>query len=138
MSTVYINGNTVDTIALRNTALTSYLPLTGGTITGNIDFGTTISITGAPANYDGGSSVDTGNKTNTYISFKDAGGSTDWCYLRQIGSSNAYKLALDFMDNGNDARFCIRNNQSTLNPDTITEVFTVDNGNVTATGTING
>ncbi len=104
------------------------------TTTGNCDFGGTIAITGANANF--GGSVDAGNISNTYLSFKDAGASSDWCYLRQIGSSNAYKLALDFMDDGDDARFCIRNNKSTDNPDTITEVFTVNNGNISNTGTL--
>jgi hypothetical protein len=51
-----------------------------------------------------------------------------------VGSDNAFKLAFDFHDDGNDARFCIRNVQSTNNSDTITEVFTVDNGNVSCTG----
>jgi len=97
----------------------------------------TIAITGGNATYDLGN-VDATNKTNTYISFKAAGSGSDWCYIRQIGGNEAYKLALDFCDDGTDARFCIRNNKSTDNPDTITEVFTVDNGNVTATGTING
>jgi len=77
------------------------------------------------------------NLTNTYINFKGNGNATDdWCYLRQIGGNNAYKLALDFHDDGNDARFCIRNVASAAEPDSITEVFTVDNGNVTATGNI--
>jgi hypothetical protein len=53
-----------------------------------------------------------------------------------VGSDNAFKLAFDIHDDGNDARFCIRNVQSTNNPDTITEVFTVDNDNVSCTGSI--
>ncbi len=72
--------------------------------------------------------IDAGNLTNTYLNLKDAGANSDWCYIRQIGASNAYKLAFDFHDDV-DARFCIRSIQSTNNPDTITEVFTVDNEN---------
>jgi hypothetical protein len=49
--------------------------------------------------------VDAGNKTNTYINFKEAGTNNDWRYLRQIGGVNAYTLASDFHDDGNDARF---------------------------------
>ncbi len=50
-----------------------------------------------------------------------------------IGGDNTYKLAFDFHDDV-DARFCIRSITSTANPDTVTEVFTVDNGNVSCTG----
>jgi hypothetical protein len=42
---------------------------------------------------------------------------------------------LDFHDDDNDARFCIRRTHSSgQDPDIITEVFTVDNGNTTITG----
>ena len=51
-----------------------------------------------------------------------------------MGKDNAFKLASDFHDDGNDARFYIRNVQLTNNPDTISEVSTVDNGNVSCTG----
>ena len=132
-ATLQQGGTGISTLITN--ALSSYLPLTGGNISGNMDFGGTIAITGANANFNT-SGVDAGNLTNTYISFKGAGAGNDWCYLRQIGASENIKLALDFLDDNNDARFCIRSNQSTANPDTITEVFTVDNGNVTATGTL--
>ena len=56
--------------------------------------------------------------------------------MRQIGGDNAYKLAFDLHDDEADARFCIRKIQSTNNPDTVAEVFTVDNGNVSCTGSI--
>jgi len=45
-------------------------------------------------------------------------------------------LALDFHDDGDDARFCIRNVKSTDTPDTITEVFSVNNGNIACTGNL--
>ena len=103
------------------------------TTSGNIDCGGGISITGSTAFF-ANSLVDAGNLPNTFINFKYAGSDNDWCYLRQIGGANEYKMALDFHDDGTEARFCIRSIQSTANPDNITEVFTVDNGNVYCTG----
>jgi hypothetical protein len=103
------------------------------TILSNIDCGGGLALTGAIANYSfSQGTVDSSNILNTYISFKPAGSSDDWCYLRQIGTPDAIKLAFDFHDNI-DARFCIRSIISTSNPDRTIEVFTVDNGNVTAT-----
>ncbi len=103
---------------------------------GNIDCGGGISINGSDAFYHVTDIIDAGDKPNTHINFKQAGTNNDWCYLRQIGGVNAYKLAFDFHDDGNDARFCIRNVTSVNNPDSIEEVFTVDNGNVSFTGNI--
>ncbi len=104
------------------------------TIRGNIDCGGGLAITGSTAFF-GDAAVNTGNKTNTYINFKFAGSDNDWCYLRQIGSPNAYKLAFDFHDDDNDARFCIRRIHSAgQDPDIISEVFTIDNGNIIASG----
>jgi hypothetical protein len=100
--------------------------------TRNIDCGGGISLTGSTA-FINTISPDAANLTNTYINFKGAGAGTDWCYLRQIGTNEAIKLALDFHDDI-DARFCIRYNTSTAQPDTVVEVFTVDNGNVSMTG----
>ncbi len=51
--------------------------------------------------------------------FRPSIANNDWCYIRQVGSDNAFKLAFDFHDDGNDAGFCIRNVQSINNPDTI-------------------
>ena len=98
------------------------------TTTKNIDCGGGIAINGSNAFYNI-SDVDAGNLTNTYINFKMAGATNDWCYLRQIGAPETFKLTFDFLDDL-DARFCIRSITSTNNPDTIKEVFTVDNGNV--------
>ncbi len=108
------------------------------TTSSNIDCGGGIAITGANAFFTpggiitGDNGVDSNNLTNTYINFKNAGATGDWCYIRQIGTSEAYKLALDFHDDNNDARFCIRNVQSSVagGVDVVREVFTVDNGNV--------
>ena len=109
----------------------------GGMITtsSNIDCGGGIAITGSNA-FTNTTGVDAGNLTNTYINFKECGTGNDWCYLRQIGGNNEYKMALDFHDDGTEARFCIRSIQSTANPDNIIEVFTVDNGNVYCTGNL--
>jgi hypothetical protein len=79
--------------------------------------------------------VDEANRTNTYISFGEAGTANDWAYLRQIGGNNAYHMALDFHDDGADARFSIRDIQSTNNPDTITTRFTVASGGNVGIGT---
>ena len=107
------------------------------TLQGNLDCGGGIAINGSDAFFNPFSSIDAVNLTNTYINFKTAGASDDWCYLRQIGGVNAYKLAFDFHDDVNDARFCIRRILSTTTPDGISEVFTVDNGNVSCTGILN-
>ena len=105
------------------------------TTSGNIDCGGGIAINGSTAFF-ANSLVDAGNLTNTYINFKHAGSDNDWCYLRQIGGADEYKMALDFHDNGTEGRFCIRSIQSVASSDTITEVFTVDNGNVYCTGNL--
>ena len=77
------------------------------TTSGNIDCGGGIALNGSTAFFTD-ANVDLDNKTNTYINFKVAGAGNDWCYLRQIGTSEAYKLAFDFHDDNNDARFCLR------------------------------
>jgi hypothetical protein len=63
----------------------SYLLKTGGTLTGllttaNIDCGGGIALSGANAFYETSIVTDT-NETNTYINFKFAGSSNDWCYF---------------------------------------------------------
>jgi hypothetical protein len=77
-------------------------------------------------------------KFNKYLNLKNAGAAGDWCYLRQNGTSEAHKLAFDFYDDDNDARFCLRSVQS-AGPggvDVIREIFNVDMGNVTCSGTV--
>ena len=134
ISTLNVSGRTT----LNNAAtLISSLNVSGTTtLQGNLDCGGGIAINGSNAFFNPFGTIDSGNLTNTYINFKQAGSTDDWCYLRQIGPSNSYKLALDFHDDDADARFCIRKIQSTTNPDTIAEVFTVDNGNVSCTGNV--
>jgi len=130
--TILPSGN----IGINNTAPGEKLDVSGNIkTTGNIDCGGGIALTGANAFYETSIVTDT-NETNTYINFKFAGSSNDWCYLRQLGGNNVYKLAFDFHDDNNDARFCLRSVQSAgAEPDNMVEVFTVDNGNTTMTGT---
>jgi len=103
-------------------------------IAGNTDIEGGLAIGGANAFYNTGS---VNEIANTYINFKHAGANNDWCYIRQIGGDNTYRLSFDFHDDSDDARLVIRRIQSTNNPDTIVEVFNFENGNLTTTGTLN-
>lgn len=99
-------------------------------VSDKLHVGGCVRIDGATATQ-GVGQVDNANMTNTYITFGEAGGTTDWAYLRQIGNSNNLKIALDIHDDGDEPGFCIRSVKSTDNPDTINERFTVNmNGNV--------
>ena len=72
--------------------------------------------------------IDAANLTQTYIAFGPAGTSNDSSYLRQLGGTNSYKMALDINDDGDEPGFCIRSVKSTDTPDTINERFTVQAG----------
>jgi hypothetical protein len=100
---------------------------------GNCDMAGGLAITGSDAFF-GTTNVDAANITNTFINLKYGGTTNDWCYIRQIGGFNAYELSFDFLDDA-DARFCIRAITSTNNPDTVTEVFSVNNGDTVCNGT---
>ena len=129
------NGGAIIINSSNNTTITGATTCSSTlSVVGNIDCGGGLALTGANAIYNT-SSVDSGNYANTYLSLKASITNSDWCYIRQIGSYNAFKLAFDFHDDI-DARFCIRSITSTTNPDTIVECFTVDNGNVSCTGSI--
>jgi hypothetical protein len=128
----YVGGSSISTINNTGLSITGTL-----TTTGNIDCGGGIALTGSNA-FISPTYIDTANLTNTYINFKNAGSGNDWCNLRQIGGNESIKLAFDFHDDINDARFCIRSSNDYTYPDTIKEVFTVDDGNFTCTGTIMG
>ncbi len=133
-TSLYISGTTIINSAHTCTSSLNVSGIT--TLQGNVDCGGGIAINGSDAFFSSGQ-VDAGNKINTYLNLKFAGTNNDWCYLRQIGTDNVFKLAFDFHDDGNDARFCIRNVQTAgVTTDVITEVFTVDNGNVSCTGYI--
>ena len=96
----------------------------------NIDCGGSIAITGCNAFYNT-TNIDAANISNTYLNLKYAGSGSDWCYIRQIGNTDAYKLAFDFYDDNNDGRFCIRRIQPNgASADIIKELFTVDNSTV--------
>jgi hypothetical protein len=79
--------------------------------------------------------VDTSNLTNTFIRFAEAGAASDWAYLRQIGGSDAFALALDFHDDTNSS-FVIREVTSVSNPDTIQERFRVQGAQTSVTGNL--
>ena len=83
--------------------------------------------------------VDQSNRTNTYVTFTQAGSINDWAYLRQTGGDNSFNLALDLHDDGTGGTppfsggFNIRSVKSTNVPDTINTLFSVrqqDNGRV--------
>jgi hypothetical protein len=92
------------------------LSLTGGTVTGETFFNSGIVLDGGTSSFQS-TTVDAFNRTNTYITFKPAGSSSDWAYLRQIGSSDNMQLALQFHDDSNDGRFSISRITSSANPD---------------------
>lgn len=65
-----------------------------------------------------------------YLPAVGTAGSSDWAFLRQIGTSDSYHLALDLHDNPNSSSdgqsFSIRNIASTSNPDVVTTRFIID------------
>ena len=144
-TTFFHSGNSDPAFVFRSFAQSDIVTISNtgniagnaGTFGGNIDCGGCLFLTGSNSIYNpGGASVDSGNYSNTYLTFKANVAGNDWCHIRQVGSDNFFKLALDFHDDGDDARFCIRNVKSTDTPDTITEVFSVNNGNVACTGNL--
>ncbi len=83
-----------------------------------------------------GSTTDTANMTQVYIAFSMADSGSDWAYLREIGGSNTYELSFDFHDDGNDARFSIRDIYSTQTPDGISTRFRVNGAAVEIPGSL--
>jgi hypothetical protein len=112
----YVDGslNLKANITDMNTADNLKINKAGDTMTG------TLILNGGTAT---GAGVDALNLSNTYIKFGEAGATTDWAYLRQIGGSNNIQLSLDFHDDLNDGKFSLRSIQSTSNPDIINEFF---------------
>jgi len=133
-SNLFIAGN-ANTAILGNVGIGTTETLTHKlNVAGNVNIDGGLAIFGSPAFFQS-QDVENSNKINTFINFKEGGASNDWCYLRQIGGNDAYKLTFDFHDGNNDARFCIRTIQSFFSSaDIIKEVFTVDNGDLTITG----
>ena len=85
-------------------------------VNGNIQCDGLIKLEAATA---GGSAQ---GRDNTYIAFGMAGTGSDWAYLRQIGGSNTYHMALDFHDDSNDGKFSIRR----VSGSTFTSLFHID------------
>ena len=73
--------------------------------------------------------VDSDNKSNTYIKFNDAGSSSDFAYLRQIGSPNNYHISLDIHDDLENGTFSLRTVGSIDAPDTGPITFFRASGN---------
>ena len=134
ISTLNVSGATT----LNNaTTCISSLNVSGiTTLQGNVDCGGGIALTGSDAFFTpsgiitGTLGIDAANLPNTYINFKHAGAGSDWAYLRQIGTPEAYKMAIDFHDDNNDARFCLSSVQSSVagsgdTVDIIKKVFTI-------------
>ena len=123
-----INGNFQVT---GNTSNSGNSYIKQGLILDPFDMGTTVFT-----NHND-TSASASSRENIYIKFAPSVDSAnDWCYLRNIGGSNAGHLALDFHDDANDVRFSIRNVVSTSSPDVITEVFKVLSTGVTANTSI--
>ena len=101
---------------------------TGDISPSNVSVGGVLSLEGGTVV---DSSINSGNLTNTYIHFKEAGTSNDWAYLRQIGGNNQMNMALDFHDDSDDCKFLIRGvHSSGQDPDVITTRFSVVNDKV--------
>ena len=91
-----------------------------------------ITLNGTTSTYQS-DTVEATHRTNTYLALAPAGSSNDWAYLRQIGGSNSYHLALDFHDDGDDTRFSIRGVKSANGPlaDEVTTRLAIDSSSTT-------
>ena len=94
-------------------------------INGNINIEGGLSI-GSSSAFINNTNIDTDNTSNTYLILKHAGSTNDWCYIRQTGDNDKFKLSFDFYDNSLDNRFAIRYIIPILGTDTVKEVFKVD------------
>ena len=135
--TLYASGTSTLQNATATNVSTGTLTASTGITTGTITASTGITTGTITANYirlDAGTAldfignIDAANLTQTYIAFGPAGTSNDSSYLRQLGGTNSYKMALDINDDGDEPGFCIRSVKSTDTPDTINERFTVQAG----------
>ena len=75
------------------------------------------------------------NTGECYIRFAPGTSGSDWAVLRQIGGSNAIKLALDFHDDNNETGFYIRDVHSTQTPDNVYTRFCIERGGNVGIGT---
>ena len=101
-------------------------------VNGNINVEGGISI-GSSAAFINDTNIDTDNTSNTYLILKHAGTVNDWCYIRQTGGNDNYKLSFDFYDN-DDSRFAIRYIIPNAGIDTVKEIFKVDITDIYANG----
>jgi hypothetical protein len=84
--------------------------------TGSGTFNTGIYLDAGTSVFQGTTTVDESNRTNTFITFKHGNSTNDWAYLRDIGSENSMHLALQFHDDANDGRFSIGRIASSTQP----------------------
>lgn len=124
----------VDTSVNHNDSNMSFQVRQGNSITNPLTLNSTIIanvpinanndilINGATSSFQSGT-VDVANRTNTYLTFKPAGSTNDWAYLRQIGGENDFHLSLDIHDDAFDGKFSLRSVESTASPDNIKTFF---------------
>jgi hypothetical protein len=101
-------------------------------VNGNINVEGGILI-GSSTAFINNTNIDTDNTSNTYLILKHAGTANDWCYIRQTGGNDNYKLSFDFYDN-DDSRFAIRYIIPNTGIDTVKEIFKVDITDIYANG----
>lgn len=132
----YIRSASAASIYLGDVNANRLTMLSGGNVGIGIDNpNTKLHVNGAltlnAENLSTPTSVDSSNLSGVYISF-DAFGTSDWAYLRQIGTPNNFHLALDIHDEGlidpDGQSFSIRNvasSNSSPDPEPIT-LFTIN------------
>ena len=129
------NSNTIGSIITTggNVGVGTSVPGYRLHVSGESYFNGSMILEGGTSSYRS-DTVDSDNLIRTYIAFGQNGSNSDWAYLRQLAPSNdAYLMALDIHDNGNEPGFCIRAVNSVLNPDTVNEYFRVGPTGITST-----
>lgn len=92
---------------------------------GSFDSGLTLG-TSTTSYYEGGFPAEE-FREKTYIAFKSEGATTDFAYLRQIGTSDRMHISLDFHDGTEDGHFSIAKVNSADPNASRTELFTINN-----------
>lgn len=114
------NPQDVSTKNYTDTADNLKVNKSGDTMSGDLSINAVLNLNAGTTN---DPNVDPANKTNTYIRFGEAGATSDWAYLRQIGGSNNINLAIDFHDDAGDGKFSLRSIGSATNPDPSPNTF---------------